>query len=124
MVVNMEKVIHRVEWVDDRAACEDCKQLYIKHVVTSHSAADMEKFRKTNHPAVRWMFDVAVVNNEVATVQYTRRACRAKRMEPMPAGLLHRCEAFKPKIDHKINDEGDWWQNESSTQSSASWWDA
>lgn len=120
----MEKVIHRQVWEDDRAACDGCKRLFYRHVVTKYDAADMEKFRKVNHPALRWMFEVAQVHEKVATVEYTRRACRAKGLEPMPEGLLHRCPAFRPKIDESIKEDG-WWQDEgsgSSTTSSPSWW--
>jgi hypothetical protein len=123
----MEKVIHRVGlegWDDDRVDCEGCKRLYLRHIGTSYDAGVMEKFRKVNHPAMRWMFDVVVVNEGIATVQYTRRACRFKGLEPMPAGLMHRCDQYQPKIDQEVNKGDGWWQDEkeSSTASSADWW--
>jgi len=108
----VKKVIHRLDWEDDRVECGDCKRFYTRHVGTSYSVDDMERWRKVNHPALRWMFEVAVVNQGVATVQYTKRACRAKGLEPMPDGLLHRCEAFQPKIEEVVKDEEGqaWWE--------------
>lgn len=119
----MDEVIHRDDWEDDRVCCDGCRKMFYRHVETKYDAADMEKFRKVNHPALHWMFEVAKVDDHVATVKYTRRACRTKGLEPMPKDVMHRCPAFRPKIDTSIK-EDDWWQadNGSSTTSNQSWW--
>lgn len=120
----MGKVIHRQIWEDDRAACDDCKWFYRRHMETRYTAEEMDKFMRVNHPMNRWMFDVAQVSDGVAVVKYMRRSCKKKGLEPMPEGLLHRCPAFRPKIDASIK-EDDWWQQEekgSNTASKQSWW--
>jgi hypothetical protein len=120
----MEKVIHRLDWEDERAACDGCKWFYRRHMETRYTADEMVKFMRVNHPMNRWMFEVAEVNDSVAVVKYMRRSCKKKGLEPMPEGLLHRCPAFRPKIDTNIK-EDDWWQQEekgSSIASRQSWW--
>lgn len=120
----MEKVIHRQIWEDDRTACDDCRWFYRRHVETRYTADEMDRFMRVNHPMNRWMFDVAEVKDKVAIVRYMTRACKKKGLQPMPEGLLHRCPAFKPKIDTSIK-EDDWWQREekgSSIASKQSWW--
>lgn len=118
----MGKVIHRLVWEDDRSACDDCKWFYRRHVETQYTAAEMEKFRRVNHRGNWWLFEIAEVKDEVATVKYMRRSCKKKGLEPMEEGLLHRCPAFKSKIDTSVK-ENDWWQeNGSNTTSSQDWW--
>jgi hypothetical protein len=91
-------------------------------VETQYTAAEMEKFRRVNHRGNWWLFEIAEVKDEVATVKYMRRSCKKKGLEPMEEGLLHRCPAFKSKIDTSVKEDSWWQENGSNTTSSQDWW--
>ena len=116
----MEKVIHRLgddvveggEWVEDRVLCESCGHMDLVQDSISMPAGEMEKLRKVNHPANRWMFETAVVNNDWARVRFKRRHCDVDGLLTMPAGLMHRCPSFRDKLDKSVNIEEStsWWE--------------
>tara|TARA_R110000772_G_scaffold51719_2_gene118714 strand:- start:8273 stop:8623 length:351 start_codon:yes stop_codon:yes gene_type:complete len=116
----MGKVIHRLgddvvevgEWVEDRVLCESCGHMDLVQDSISMPAGEMEKLRKVNHPANRWMFETAVVNNDWARVRFKRRHCDVDGLLTMPAGLMHRCPSFRDKLDKSVNIEEatSWWE--------------
>lgn len=132
------EVIHRQsennlegeKWVDDRVLCDGCGLFDFVADRLVMRADDLEKQRKVNHPALHWFFQEVRVSNGWARADYQRRDCKADGLYAMPEGVMHRCHAFRPKIDTGVNKgesaEGSsaWWQDEdgSSTQSRSSWW--
>ena len=96
---------------DDRVECKHCA-FYKQEMATQRYPADVwDKIVRVNHPANQWMFELAKVTNGWATITYPRSACFGGEPAPMPVGLKHRCDYFKPFNDQAIQDATqEWWE--------------
>ncbi len=97
-------------WVeDDRVLCINCANAVEVDCQQSMPSEQMEKHRKVNAVALRWMFDNAEVRNGWATVTWKEWQCQATGMSAQPIDLKHRCHLFTQKPASVESDA--WWQD-------------
>lgn len=96
---------------DDRVECKHCA-FYKQEMATQRFPIDVwDKIVRVNHPANQWMFELAKVKDGWVTVTYPRTACYGGEPAPMPVGLKHRCDYFKPFNEVAIdNATKEWWE--------------
>jgi hypothetical protein len=96
---------------EDRVECKHCA-FYKQEMATQRYPADVwDKIVRVNHPANQWMFELAKVKGGWVTITYPRSACYGGEPAPMPVGLKHRCDYFKPFNEAAIdNATKEWWE--------------
>jgi hypothetical protein len=96
---------------DDRVECKHCA-FFKQEMATQRFPADVwDKIVRVNHPANQWMFELAKVKDGWVTVTHQRSACYGGEPAPMPTGLKHRCDYFKPFNEVAIeNATKEWWE--------------
>ena len=96
---------------EDRVECQYCSFFKQEVARQRFESGDWDKIVRVNHPANRWMFELAKVKDGWVTVSYTRSACYGGEPAPMPMGLKHRCNFFKPYNEQAIEDATqEWWE--------------
>jgi hypothetical protein len=102
-------------WVDDdRGTCKTCVDRTCQKQQYNFPADVFEKISKVNHPANRWMFDIVVVRNGWAKVEYEQDWCSATNMPCLPLELKHRCDFYKEVGTETTTGDRDggaqWWE--------------
>jgi hypothetical protein len=102
-------------WVDDdRGCCKTCVEGTRQKQQYNFPADVFEKIRKVNHPANRWMFDIVVIRNGWARVEWEQDWCSATNMPCLPLELKHRCDFYKQVGTETTTGDRDggaqWWE--------------
>lgn len=101
------------EWdFEDRVMCNDCLFFKQDMVTQKMPVEQWDKLVRVNHPAHRWMFEMAKVVNGWTSVTYARKACHGGEPAPMPEDLKHRCDYFSPlnKSYGIKTEKTEWWE--------------